>query len=613
MEIDLMDITYATVVCFMLLINIILVRRLMRTPGFGRKQRWILMLMIASAVCVLSDVLCVLLGEKAGHLGAYLLNAIFDASTEFIGFFFFIYYQMTYDVKYIMNRRAMAIASFPLFIMMLMLVASWWTGWLFSIDPVGNYSRGPFFWIFVFVLANGYTVAAILDLLIHMKKESDPARRAVLKENLFYILPLVIGTYVQYFFRWLPTSNMGLTVTILLIFMNNQEALLKQKIMDAERAAQAKSEFLSRMSHDIRTPINGIIGMMELSNRHPEDIQRMAENRRKARSAADYLLGIINDILSMSKLESDSIVLQNEPFDFVDMLNEIITLQRTLANEKGIAMDCDGLDKIVHRHLCGSPNYIRSVLVNIISNAVKYTNSGGNIVIKCNEIARDGDIVWFCFLVSDTGIGMSEEFAKHIFEPFTQENGSARTIYQGTGLGMAIVKKLVDEMDGMICVTTEKGKGSTFRVELPISIDKVNRGHSSEIEYKPISLKGMHILLVEDNELNFEVANCLLKEAGAEVIGAYNGQQAIDIFHESPIGFFNVILMDVMMPVKDGLAATQEIRNLSRLDALTVPIFAMTANVFADDYEKSRAAGMNGHLIKPLDIEKLFFVLQKYQ
>ena len=365
------------------------------------------------------------------------------------------------------------------------------------------------------------------------------------------------------------------------------------------------------MSHDIRTPINGMMGMLDIAQAHLNNPEKMDLCLSKMRGAADQLLSLINDVLDMSKIETGSIQLVEEPFDMIRLLNGTLAVQEIIASEKSLTIEQDIEGAIEHPCVCGSPNYVRSILVNIISNAIKYTNPGGDIFVSARELSCDGEYVEFEFIVSDTGIGMSEELAEHIFEPFTQEHAENRSSYQGTGLGMSIVKNLINKMKGTITLETKQGEGSTFTITLPVKLD-MDCFEETETEEEETSIEGMKILLVEDNDLNLEVAQYILEDAGAEIIVARNGLESVELFEQSESDSFDVILMDVMMPVMDGLTATKKIRKLKRKDARTVPIIAMTANVFNEDIIAAKEAGMNEHIAKPLDFDKLIHTLAKY-
>ena len=390
---------------------------------------------------------------------------------------------------------------------------------------------------------------------------------------------------------------------------------LREAAAQAEKANAAKSNFLSRMSHDIRTPLNGIIGLLEVDAAHPENREQVDSNREKMRVSADYLMSLLNDVLQMSKLESGETTLAHEPMDLNRMGEEILTIVGQRAAESGITMAFDEhSDQATDLWAYGSPLHLRQIFLNIYTNCIKYNKVGGSITTLFQMVEKDEKTVTYRWTISDTGIGMSEAFLEHIFDPFTQENTDARSVYQGTGLGMAIVKGLVEQMGGHIQVSSRVNVGSTFVVTLPFEIaEPVQAEASKEKDGAPADIRGMRLLLVEDNELNAEIARLLLEDKGAVITRVGDGQQALDLFREEPAGSFDGILMDVMMPVMDGLTATRAIRGLDRPDAKTIPIIAMTANAFAEDAAKCFAAGMNAHLSKPLDIRKVISTIARFR
>ncbi len=389
----------------------------------------------------------------------------------------------------------------------------------------------------------------------------------------------------------------------------------QRQILESARRAQqandAKTEFLHRISHDIRTPINGIQGMLRIAEYYGDDPVKRKQCRDKIWSASNYLLDLVNDVLDMSKLESGNLKLEMQPFNMNELLDQINPIMEAQAVERGIQYEVVRNPR-THLELVGSTLYIRQILLNIAGNALKYNRPGGFIKVVCRELSSTEDTAFYQFVCEDSGQGMSKEFQKRMFEPFTQENSDARTNYQGTGLGLAITKGLIDQMGGTIEVQSEKGVGSTFTVNLPLAINKaaVTAVRPSDSSAQDI-LRGTTILLVEDNALNAEVAEFLLEHAGASVLKAWNGQEGVEQFLRSSPGEIDAILMDVMMPVLDGLSAARRLRALDRPDAKTIPIVAMTANAFMDDMEKTREAGMNAHLSKPLDSQKLLTVLAK--
>mgnify|MGYP005884329103 FL=1 len=386
---------------------------------------------------------------------------------------------------------------------------------------------------------------------------------------------------------------------------------LKAAALKAESANLAKTEFLQRMSHDIRTPINGIRGMVEIGDRCPEDMARQADCRKKIWEASTLLLELVNEVLDMGKLESGEVVLESVPFDLPELMHEITDVLEKQAAERGIVLHRE-YGKLPHPRLVGSPLHVKRLLMNVLSNAIKYNRDKGRVMLDCFELSCTGDKVQICFVCADTGIGMSEEFQKRMFEPFTQENAGARSVYGGTGLGMSITKSLVDKMGGTIGVESRQGVGTTYTITLPFVIDSTEAAEPEQQQTDLAVLQGQRVLLAEDNALNMEIMEFLLNEVGIKVTKAADGQQAVEAFAASPVGGFDAILMDVMMPVRDGHEATRAIRAMDRPDAKTIPIFAMTANAFTEDRRKALESGMNEHLPKPIDPDALYRLLVKY-
>ncbi len=396
-----------------------------------------------------------------------------------------------------------------------------------------------------------------------------------------------------------------------------QEREKKEKELAAalertERADAAKNDFLRRMSHDVRTPINGIRGIVEIAGHYPDDMEKQRDCREKVLKASGYLLALVSNVLDMNKLESGRMTLENKPFDLDDLLREFRTLVRMQAVERDVRCLFErGDDWPTHRNLIGSAVHLRQIIVNIAVNAIKYNKTGGQVTFRVREIPRDGDRVFLEFSSQDTGIGMTPTFLQHAFEPFSREYRKEGMQFSGTGLGLAIVKELVDLMGGELEVESLVDVGTTFRIRLPFAIDKEAAARESEAG-SAVTLQGRRILLVEDNELNMEIAAFIFEREGVEVVKAWNGQEAVDAFAAAEPGTYDAIFMDIMMPVMGGLEASRRIRHLNRDDALSVPIFAMTANAFMDDIEQSLSAGMNEHLTKPLDTAKVIETLKRY-
>ena len=373
----------------------------------------------------------------------------------------------------------------------------------------------------------------------------------------------------------------------------------------AEAANKAKTLFLANMSHDIRTPINGIVGLLKIDEAHFDDPELLRANHGKMLVSADHLLSLINDVLQVSKLEDGAVELAHEPISLYDLTRDVVTIIIGRATEAGVTWDYEkGKTVIPHPYIYGSPLHLRQIFLNIYGNCIKYNRPGGKITTIVDSLGEKDGVCTYRWTISDTGVGMSEEFLKRIFEPFAQEKSTARSVWQGTGLGMTIVKRLVEEMNGTITVTSEEGVGSIFVITIPFEI-----APPPEKTTPPAaagnSIEGLRLLLAEDNELNAEIAETLLTDAGALVTTVRNGAQAVECFRKSPPGTFDAILMDVMMPVMDGLAATRAIRAMDRPDAKTVPILAVTANAFDEDAKRCLAAGMTAHLAKPLEMEKV--------
>lgn len=386
---------------------------------------------------------------------------------------------------------------------------------------------------------------------------------------------------------------------------------IKKSAEEAKAANTAKTGFLSRMSHDIRTPLNGIIGLLKIDEKHPDDRELVDKNRRKMLVAANHLLALINDVLQMSKLESGEMTLAHEIINLNELSEDILVIIEQRAAEEGVNVEYDDdSEKLVYPQVYGSPLHIRQLFLNVYGNCIKYNRVGGKVKTEFECLGMKDGIVTYRWIISDTGIGMSQEFLKHIFEPFAQEHIDARSVYTGTGLGMSIVKALVEKMNGTIEVESREGEGSTFRITLPFEVAEEIKKEKNNSEDVP-SIRGMHLLLAEDNELNAEIAKMLLEDEGAKIVVVKDGLQVIREFKEKEPGTYDAILMDVMMPKIDGITATRKIRDLDRKDAKEIPIIAMTANAFEEDARKCIAAGMNAHLAKPLQMDRVIRTIEE--
>lgn len=391
-----------------------------------------------------------------------------------------------------------------------------------------------------------------------------------------------------------------------------QKARLAEALDEANRANMAKTDFLRRMSHDLRTPINGIQGMVEIAEHYADDLKKQGECRQKVREASGFLLDLVNSVLEMNKLESGSVVLEHRPFNLRQLLEEIDHITAMSSELKEVRLIAEKKE-IRHPHLVGSPVHLRQILQNIAGNAVKYNRTGGCVRLSCEETAFESGRAAFRFVCEDNGVGMSSSFLPHVFEPFAQETGKARTSYMGTGLGLSITKQLVDMMGGTIRIESQLHEGTRFTVAISFETEAEDQEpeHMPEAPEPELPLNGKYVLLAEDNDLNMEIACFLLENEGMRVTEAHDGGEAVQLFEQSPPGTFDVILMDIMMPVMDGLEASRRIRAMERPDAKQIPILAMTANAFPEDVVQSREAGMNAHLAKPLKKETVLRAIRR--
>ena len=387
---------------------------------------------------------------------------------------------------------------------------------------------------------------------------------------------------------------------------HQEKERLESAFHKADLASKAKTEFLNRMSHDIRTPINGIMGMLEIMRRAEEDPEKSRECMEKIQISAGHLLELVNDVLDMSKIEADQIELPREPFNLVELMQEVRALVDAQLTETGIEHRISR-GHMVHTSLIGSPLQLRQIMVNLFSNAIKYNKEGGSVETYAGELSCDGKIVYYEFIITDTGVGMSREFVEeHLFKPFTQEQSDARTQYKGTGLGMSIVQGLIQKMHGSVQVESELGKGTKITCQIPFELDTESEMIKETGEISDVTaIENLHILLAEDNEINMEIAEFYLEDMKIKVDKAWNGKEAVEMFAASEPGTYDMILMDIMMPVMDGLEAARYIRQMERSDAKKIPILALTAQVTSESIVECGKAGMDGHLTKPIEAQKL--------
>ena len=465
--------------------------------------------------------------------------------------------------------------------------------------------------------------------IYHLKNEGIGCYGIMLKQRDYYIYAYLPDTEV---FHNLPFGVISVIFFYFLMFSifwfwtyrtnlahrkqeqekdEKYKAELLRAAKKAEAANEAKTEFLQRMSHDIRTPINGICGMINVADHYADNMEKQTECRAKIKKTSHLLLELINEVLDMSKLESDEVVLEEIPFNLNSISEEILGVIEHMAAEQNIRIIWEKKE-VTHWNLIGSPVHVKRILMNILSNAVKYNKENGYVYISCREIpSKQTAMTTLEFVCRDTGIGMAEAFQKRIFEPFAQEHAGSRTKFAGTGLGMPITKKLVEKMGGTISFESKEGTGTTFVIQIPFRIDTDMKDRTETEEKTETSIQGLHVLLTEDNELNMEIAEFVLQNEGAVVTKAWNGQKAVDIFRKNRPGEFDVILMDIMMPVMNGYEAAKLIRSLDREDAKVIPIIAMTANAFTEDKMRAKEAGMDEHIAKPVDGKLLVKVINE--
>ena len=517
------------------------------------------------------------------------------------------------------NKKAKVLLTIPIIFCLMCGFSPFFTDIVYSFSSTNHFCRGPLGWIFM-VTVIGYVLIFVF-YIIKQHNHGEKMNTTILLLIAFFIIASTILSTI-YDMEWmgrlsivygivfclfaLDTNKLKKTIYVLQENEELKNALseLEETKKEAEIANEAKTTFLLNMSHDIRTPLNGIIGMLDIADHFPDDLEKQTDCREKIRNASKILLELVNDVLDRSKLESGEVILEHIPFNLEKVIKDTYLSLDKQAEDRNIELIEEEFD-IQHTKLIGSPLHFKRIVMNIISNAIKYNKENGKVYISYKEIGYDGDTVHIEFKCRDTGVGMSEDFQSHLFEPFTQEDHSARSSYNGTGLGMSIVKSIVDKMNGTITVESKKDNGSIFDVIVSFDVNNTNEVDVSNENYpEQYSIYGMNILLVEDNDLNMEISEFLLEEHGANVIKAWNGKEAIDIYKQSKIGDIDVILMDVMMPIMNGYEATKYIRSYNREDAKSIPIIAMTANAFVEDRIKAKEAGMSDYISKPLD-EKL--------
>lgn len=450
------------------------------------------------------------------------------------------------------------------------------------------------------------TIIGILIFIYLLYYFRNDLRRNELLAAISYVCLPTISTIIQIFFYGLPLQAVSIVISGWLLFLARELDVRNQ----LEEAMKVKTDFLNRMSHDIRTPLNGILGLIEIDSRHQQEYELLKMNRTKAKVAANYLLSLLNDMLQLSKLESQEIKIVCEPLNIEKLFDEVFLIAKMKAENCGITLQCQK-DDIQHPYLMGSSLYMKQILLNVLDNSIKYNKKNGSIAFSIKECEMNDGKAMIQFDIQDTGIGMSEEFIQHIFEPFVQEHEN-RSSYQGSGLGMAIVLQMINMMHGTIDIQSALNVGSHFTIRIPFEIAEKQYEISQIDPSENVSITGVKVLLAEDNALNREIAKTLLEDNGAVVYEAVDGKDVVTQFMQHEEYFFDIILMDIMMPVMNGYEACKALRNLDRKDAKDIPVVACSANAFEEDIAKSKKSGMAAHLTKPLKVDELIQTIAKF-
>lgn len=497
------------------------------------------------------------------------------------------------------QRCVFCVVFICIIISLIMLVASQFFDIIYYFDEFNVYHRTNLYFLsqitsFIGIFCYGY----------FLLKNKNKMMKNEYYATLCYVVIPSLCTIIQTFIYGFPFQILSLVISGWLLFLTRDLAVRN----NLKQALDSKDSYLSKMSHDLRTPLNGIIGLLDINDNHPDDTELNQRSRDKARVAANHLLSLLNDVLELSKLDSQRATLIEEPFDLRDVLEEVETISKLKAESMNINLICNYKDGLTCPYVYGSSLHMKQILLNLVDNAIKYNKKDGYVELNVNVKRHKEDLITYEFVVKDNGLGIDKEYLDHIFEPFSQENQNFNEYRLGTGLGMSIVKGLVELMKGSISVTSKKGVGSTFEVVIPFKIapEIVKNAKDSKV-----SIKGKKVLLVEDNDLNREIAKTLLEDEGVLVSEAVDGLDALKVFEESEIGYFDLILMDVVMPNMNGLSATRAIRELNRIDS-NLPIIALSANAYAEDIKKTKDAGMDDYVSKPFKIENLVEMIDKY-
>ena len=499
----------------------------------------------------------------------------------------------------------------PLLVNAVIIFSSIFTEMVFFVDEGNVYVHGKYYFLYMIAYFSSALYMTVKMILFAIRK--DRKSLFIIASALLMLLSSLVIQSIFPFIKidWCVAALVSTLVSMTYITQDQKRSIeeMNKAMEEAKRANSAKTTFMGRMSHDVRTPINGIMGMVQIAKKNEDKREVVSDCLNKIDYSSRHLLSLVSDILQVTSLESGAITLSRESFSLKDLMDQCTVMVQDNANERGVRVIVDGFQPLEGKKVMGSPVHVRQIFINIITNAIKYNKIGGFVEIKCQEIGSSDDKVTYRFTFSDTGLGMSDEYIRRVFEPFSREDDPTTSRRPGSGLGMSIVKELVTLMGGSISVISEKNVGSIFTVDLPFEFDKSTEEEEIN-KVRKVNFKGKRVLLVEDNDLNQEIAKYMLDEKEFIVETAGNGKEAVGKYLSSPPFYYSLILMDIMMPVMNGLEATKSIRSSGRSDS-HIPILAMTANAYEEDKRECLAAGMDSHISKPLDEAEMFSSIAK--
>ena len=622
-------ILYAEINLFAILIIGMIFWKLMAMKKKPKEYRLFALLLVGAVIFFCMDGMWALIDAgyiEAGYTVSYLINLIYFIVAGILPFAWLVYTVRSGANQSFGKRWLKMLLTMPLLVFLCLLLTNHWGRWIFYIDEAGRYNRGilyilqPLCSYVYFAIPAARTLAAFFRGGIKDKKVSQSMIS-------FVFVPLIFGVF-QIVYYGSPWLCMGITIAVLQLYlytlavdeMNHErqyQELLEKKNADlqdalirAEAANKSKSIFLNSMSHDIRTPMNAILGFARIAKENVGEKEKVEDCLDKVLSSGDYLLHLINEVLDMARIESGKVSIDEKTVSLRELVMYLESLFRITMKQKDIAFEVEM--NLQEEYVYVDELRLNQVCMNLLSNAQKYTHAGGSVWFTCTQQGeKTGDRANYLFSIRDTGMGMSKSFQENLFGAFERENRAEIGQIQGSGLGLAITKHLVDLMGGRIEVESEQGKGTEMRVYLSLQLDPDARIKTTRRELSKIDFTGKRILLAEDNELNSEIAQTLLGEVGFAVEVAPDGAEAVRMLLSSEPGYYDLVLMDIQMPNMNGYEATTAIRSCGKKEYENIPIIAMTANAFDEDRKKAFACGMNEHIAKPVDVEKLMSVLKE--